>query len=496
MDKAENDLFGSLFPMRMTSIERFHCLDEDTKFPNLIFFRFRIDGKINSDLAKQAWQAALERQPFGDVVPERINGQWFWVSGPRAKGNRSVDAWNGARFEYQELDTPPDWNYDQHRTRSKTGSYLGISVWRTHSPRPTAADKQSQNARSRQTETDTIGFTTEVMFYVHHAIADGAAAVSVVNDWMLIYANLRSGRPVHNGIHRLDCDLFQKRNCLGLLEWRYLRHLPKQPVALYGAIKFSFRKTAELIPAVVRQQTEDPVDTSHERFPQIVGRWIDESKVKKLVEQSEIHGVMLNSVLLGQFYLALIHWRQLQGFHSDQDWIRVILPMSIRNVSDRRLPSANRATIVQIDRRKKDMADVGKLYQNLDHEIRVIRGWQLDKMFLLAIRGLAIFDTLLTRSVGNKKSRGMAVFTNLGDPLRKSVRASMREPDSTAYIRPMEIDPVGPIRKGTPVNVSISRFESRIRISMHYDASELSRDQALSLFGTYYHQLANVGESN
>lgn len=495
MDKPAYDSFANLFPMPMTSIEKFHFWDSDPEYPNLVFCRLRIAGKLDPDIAKQAWQFALERQPFGDVEPKKINGRLFWIAGPRAKGelNRSVDSWNGTRFEYQEYPSaPPQWRIDHHQIRSQTGSYLGISVWPEC---PLTESVSSTDALEAESPSSAVSRSdvSEVWFYVHHAICDGAGGILVLNEWMLIYANLRLGRPPEAGLHRFDPALLRQRNSLGLLSWRYLKHLPKQVVALFGAAKFTFRKTVELIPIANREQDSNKSADAPRQFPAIIGRWVSESHLKTLSQQAKEHDVMLNSVLLGQLYIALARWRLEHGFHSDNDWMRIILPMSIRTVSDRRLPSANRATIVQLDRCGREMKNVGEFYKSVNREILIIRGWQLDKIFLIAIRCLSFFESFLKRAAKNEKSRGMAVFTNLGEPLRKSERASSREPNSPAFIRLHEFDPVGPIRKGVPVNFSASRYGSRMRIALHYDAQVLSLQQAEGLLTTYLNQLISVG---
>lgn len=498
MDTPAYDSFAELFPMPMTSIEKFHWFDDSPALRNVNFFRLRIATKVDADLAKQAWQFTVQRQPFADVEPKKVKGRWCWVAGPRAVGdaNRSFETWNGTRFEYVEHpDKPADWKFDEHRIRSATGSYLGVFVW------PVSTDSQTDvNETEFEVESSTAdsesGFQTELMFFVHHAIGDGAAAVQVVNEWLLIYANLCAGRPAETGIHRLDKSLFRKRNAIGIMKWGYLKHLPHQSIALFGAAKFTFRKTVELIPATPREQVENTAAESsvaESGYPSIVGQWISAEQREKMNLEAKTHNVMLNSVLLGQLYLSLAQWRDERGGHSDTDWMRIILPMSIRNVSDRRLPAANRATIVQIDRCGREMSDVGKFYYSLDREIRIIRGWQLEKIFLVAMRGLSMFETFLKNAASSEKSRGMAVFTNLGEPLRKSERASSREPDSSSFLRPYDFDPVGPVRTGTPANFTVSRYADRFRVSLHYDSQVLTREDAIGLLQVYIDRLNSIG---
>ena len=465
--------FDDLFPMPMRSIEKFHWFDDNKEYPNVVFCRMRIKGKLDQAIAREAWQIAVERQPFADVEPKKVGGRWCWVQGPRGDedGSRRFEDWRGTRFEFQEFESAPvPWKFKDHLIESSTGSYLGVFTC------PSNSINQSPNENSSTHQ-------TEVWLYVHHAVGDGAGSILVINDWMMIYANLKSNRDPQTGLHRLDPKLLANRNSINFFTWNYLKHLWKQPIALFGAVKFAFRKTPELIPPE-HQASNQP---SH--YPSIIGQWIDADQVSQISQHASQHNVTVNTILLGQLYLILADWRSQQGHHDSKDWMRIIMPISIRRVSDRRLPTANRATLVQIDRQSRQTDDLGAFYFGLNREINIIRGWQLDKIFLLAIRAMSFSDWMLRWAANNQKSRAMAVFTNLGEPLRKSERAGGRHPDKEAPIRPDEFDLVGPIRAGTPVNFSVSRYGAAMRVSLQYDSKLISETQAKELLGGYVDRL-------
>ncbi len=510
-DEPVCDSFESLFPMPMTSIEKFHWFDGRSTYPNIVFCRIRVSGKLDKALAKQAWQIAIQRQPFGDVRPEQRSRKWFWCQGPRGAGELELDGWDGTRFEFKEYTRPTRWRFKEHPTDSPTGIYLGIFSW------PQKGNSARDSTEALDSEPASSEFTTEVWFYIHHALGDGVGSILTINDWLIVYGNLKQGRSPNHGLNRLDASLLRRRNSLGLTTKRYLKHLYKQPIALFGATKFVFRKTAELFPKRSSSVSHAKIETHSEAqssaqlstqprdantaedFPCIVGCWLDSTAVDGLAEHAKSHSVMPNSVLVGQLYLALAEFRSSQNEHSSKDWMRIIVPMSIRNVSDRRLPIANRATLVQIDRRicdsDFDLDGVGKdevnkkvrqLYSGIDREIGVIRSWHLDKMFLLVIRMLSVSNRLLKWTARNDKSRGMAVFTNLGEPLRKSLRKSR------ADIEPCEVDLAGPIRLGTPLNVSVARFGNRMRVSLHFDPRVLTSEEAQAFLKLYSDRIASL----
>jgi hypothetical protein len=133
----------------------------------------------------------------------------------------------------------------------------------------------------------------------------------------------------------------------------------------------------------------------------------------------------------------------------------------------------------------------------IDREIKIIRGWQLEKIFLISIRLLSISSSLLKSVANSPKSRGAAVFTHLGQPLKKASIHSKRlqEKNGAAAASLLQLesaDFAGPVRHGTPANVSISRVGQKLRISLHYDARSLSPEQAAELLNLYRRELASI----
>jgi hypothetical protein len=179
----------------------------------------------------------------------------------------------------------------------------------------------------------------------------------------------------------------------------------------------------------------------------------------------------------------------------DKRAFRIILPMNIRKPEDRDLPSCNRTALVQIDRTYAiGVADSDRFCQLIDREIKIIRGWQLEKIFLISIRLLSVSGSWLKSVANSPKSRGAAVFTHLGQPLKKASIHSRRlqEKNGVAAADLLQLesaDFAGPVRSGTPANISISRVGQELRLSLHYDANALSAEQAAQLLDFYREEL-------
>ena len=468
MENKPQELPKELFPLLMSSMEKYHWYDSSQTHPNFIFGRLQFKKRIDPSIARKAWILALERQPLAGVEPRKINRRWHWV--PVVDDEVEETDSTTVGFNYHECGSSPEpWNFEEYPSRLAISSHLEIRV----------GDVGESTGNTHQARG---GFLSMVYFAVHHSICDGAGAILVVNEWLTIYSNLEIGRSATEGLQRLEAERLKVRNYLGILRWTYLKHLLKQPVALFGATKFIFRKTAEL---GAKDRTAGGIERL---YPAIVGRWVNDDALERLSLESRQLDVTLNSIFLGRLFVTLAKYRARGGGNHSRDWIRIILPINIRDMSDRRMPAANRTTIVQLDRRQDDLASGDSFYQNLDREIRIIRAWQLDKIFIICIRLLSTFEILLRRMVKSQKSRGTVVFTNLGEPFRKRVKSRSRRADA----RTLEIDQfdlVGPVREGTPMNFAVARHGNRLRVSLHYDARLFSVDEAQDLLGTYIDQL-------
>lgn len=468
MENKPKGSIEELFPLLMSSVEKFHWYDSRPSYPNFIFGRLEFGKKIDPSLAETAWRFALDRQPLAVVQPLKIKRRWHWVSGVNDEAGDS-SLMNGG-FNYQEFDSSPEpWNFDECESRLKISSHLEIRVG---SVEESVGDTREEKS----------GFLTLVYFAVHHAISDGAGALLVVNEWLTIYSNLEAGRAPTEGLRRLELRRLSSRNHLGILRWRYLKHLLKQPVALFGATKFLVRKSIDL------SAQKDTADGVVRLYPAIIGRWVDGDAVRGLNRESSRLGVTLNSIMLGRLFISLSKFLAMNGGNARSGWVRVILPISIRSMSDRWMPATNRTTIVQLDRHVDGMSFLDGFYQNLDREVRIIRGWHLDKMFLICIRLLSVFEPLLRHVIGSRKSRGTVVFTNLGEPFRKLAKSQLYRADFGNDVI-NQFDLVGPVREGTPLNYTVARHGDRIRVSLHYDGSVFSVNRANELLESYVSEL-------
>ncbi len=332
-----------------------------------------------------------------------------------------------------------------------------------------------------ESQDDEGDWNTEIVFQVHHAVADGRGGVEIFRDFFLAYDNLVAGRPIDKGLPRLEPELLSQRNTLGLTEWKYWKHLPKQPIAAFGVTKFLFRNFLKLV-SQPADQAPTTTTTASFRFPQWRGQWLSESETTKIVENAGKRKIGINSFMFGTLFQTLEQWKQEVLGNADDEWIRMILPMNLRERKFLRMPAANRSTIVQLDRRRSQIEDEDNFLFYLDREINLIRAWKFDRIFLMVIRLMATSQSSLKKSSKKPQSRGTAVFTNLGEPLRWARKKNWLMPDGKSLkigdVVLTNFDFTGPVRRGTPLNLCVQKQGECLRLTLHWSPKELSKTDA------------------
>ncbi len=441
----------------LNSVEAFHALSGTALHPNVVVGRFEYQGVVDEKLAKEAWRICLSRQ----VLPLRTashDGLKWQLDGSK---NTSGGAVADESFSVIDID---QWSSNPLERKVANLNELGIpDLHLGASPAFALCCLRSEKANR-----------SEVVFAAHHALVDGLAGISFMRQWMQCYDNLCRGLRPDKGLPGLDFERYLKRGELGLLSWNYLKLLPLQAVGLFGATKFVLRKFY-----VLDKSISTVVNSINS--PGIIGKDIDTASCLRLRELAEQHAVSENSIVIATLFRILDGARISGRFKaSNSSWLRLILPMNVREFADRRIPCTNRTSLVQIDRRRCKEADIFELARNIAREIGIIANWKLDRIFLIALRIASVSGSLLRKVAQNEKPRGTAVFANLGEPLRPNrhcdfvhVGGLVRE----------SFDMSGPIRAGTPLNFSWQKhraIDGRFvgRVTLHFDQSVISEQDA------------------
>lgn len=440
-------------PLRVTSIERFQLLDDSPEFPNWIGAVLNLSGVVDGAAGQAALDLTLQRHP---LIGSRLNarrpgGPGFWV--PAVGDERPEFRVLAADLDLPDQELPP--RPDAGRAAS------GLAV----------AFVDSVRGRSR------------VFFLIHHALVDGLGGLQFVREWMLVYHNLCSGRAAGEGLAVLDPAGLHRRNHLGLFSRDYLRHLWRQPVAVFGAWKFLFRSFVDLS---LPRRGADRGSTCGDRFwPRLRSVELDAPVLAAVRRAAQSAGVSLNDWLVGSLFETLEEWRKVHAVEGGPAWLRIIVPISLRTSGDRAMPAANRSTLVQFDRRAADLLPRIRLLQGIHFESGVIRSWRLERILLIAIRAMSVHRGWLGRSAGDKR-RATTLLTNLGKPLLRS--GLKRDPSGRLQFGGLaveSIDLVAPNKPGMPVSFAVHQNGDRLRITVQFSPLAIGEEQVLALLGRF-----------
>ena len=286
----------------MTSMEKFHWLDQNPELPNFIFATLRFATPIDPEVARRSLAIGLRRQPMAAMEPTLADGRWHWKSipniqydGDRVFCSRCVNDADNDGDSVKSLEP-------QHELgREFVSCFLSVVNFSESHLQGDEAPSGDQLSPSENESSENV--MSEIRFHSHHAASDGVASVGLVNDWLTIYNNLVAGEPAENGLVALDSSSFEKRGVLGLLSWNYLKGLPQQAIALFGAAKFIFRKTKNIT-------AETPAIKSSPVYPAIRGTWIDATTLKEDRRQASENQVGFTAWCLAKCFIAIDCWNQ------------------------------------------------------------------------------------------------------------------------------------------------------------------------------------------
>jgi hypothetical protein len=429
----------------MLPFERLMYFLDQPEHPNCLGIRLRFSGAIVREAALAAAGSTFERHPGFQVTVDPQRVEFVDRAGP-FRNFRWVDV--------PSLDQAPSLvPSDIHREG-------GGIFWFV--------------AAENECEVTLIG---------HHALTDGIGGLQVISEWLLEYDRIIGGKK--SRLPKLEPQRLTRRGNLDLLRWKFLKKLPFQPIALFGASKFLYRRFAPLIADSANASPDSPLET----YPNILTQKLTAENTKRLGDYTIEQGCAVNDLLVSALFRAIAQWRGDHAQGSPRDWIRLLIPMSIRTIADRRLTACNRVSMVQIDRQPQQMDDWHRLLSNVARELRVIRQWQLDRTMLVALHAVSIIPGQLRRMARRSPRRATSLLTNLGDPFGRLDLAKDPSGISVGNLKCTGVEMIAPMLRGTPVTIAVAEFLGELTICMNYDPRIISREMAKTLLDAYLREI-------
>ncbi len=422
--------------LTLTSIEQYHLADDRPQYPNVIACDLLVAGSVDRDIATLALRAAARDHLL--ICARLQRPAW---RRPRWK----IDECQADELNWQKLPS-----YGEHpgglACIDLDQGFPGQFWWGEEPER------------------------TRLSFRTHHAAMDGGGGLQIVIDWMLHYQRISAGADLPRA-RRVDSGLLRRRNHLRLFTREFIGKLWIQPIAVLGASKFLFRRVTSLA-QVADGNTNSATGPAGES--RLMSASLNNDQLQRLKQQANDRSATVNVLVLAAVFRALHQLRKRHGWYEEREWLRLVIPISIRDFADRRLPAANRATMVQLDRTDRDLEDPDGLVWGINHELGNIRDWNLEKTILLALKWMSLVPGWIRWIAGRPVCRATSVVTNLGAPLE---RVKLDRDDQGRLITGnLVIDDVQltvPIRPRTPAGFAVVRYANRQNIDLHFDPGQI-----------------------
>ncbi|MDH3717740.1 MAG: condensation domain-containing protein [Planctomycetota bacterium] len=429
-----------IFPLPLAPFEEYMLVDDRPAYPMNFFLRLWFDGVLDRAALDDACQQSVTQHPLLSARVQAGRGDHFqWVQDLQQSfavhWRESSDC--AERIEAIDLQREP-----------------GLRVWATE------ADGR-----------------TELLLQFHHSCCDAIGACQFIDDLLVCYADLQQANESRARPRCVDVERLLSRASYGVTGWQLARIANKRSVGLLRARKFLMRKAVPVKPVAGGLPAESlPAD-----FPSSCEHEFDNQQTTRLRAGARQVGTTANNLLVRDLFLALEAFRSRRQLNSEQDWLRLAVPINMRLSGDERLPAANMVSMVFLDRHPQDCADPQALLQSVHDEMQMVKDRRLGLTFLLSLR----YNRKLPGAVGRVRRRtekahcqGTGVISNLVSPWETS---ELRREDGKLVMGDVVLqraDFLPPLRPYTSVALGAVTYAGRLCLALHYDARVLNREEA------------------
>ena len=326
---------------------------------------------------------------------------------------------------------------------------------------------------------------SEVVFQFHHAATDGLGAFGFIEDVLLCYAN--DGCWPHQEEPRMVARLRERHWC-GYEKDSVLGMIRRHARAVFASREFAGRT---FVP--VKTHMPDAYDSPpSNNYPHFVSHQFSADQTRALNSWARSQSVSVNTVILRDAFVAVDCFRRSLGDYSSSDWLRIAVPGSVRygKVNDK-LPAANLFSMTFPSFDGNQISDHGWLLKQIDECMRASRRDYYFPTFLLALKALVRIPGAIDKAVCASKCLASFLLTNMGSPLSRS----STEFGSAANNRLMQlvnVELIPPMRPHQSISVAVLEYQSKLNITMAYDARIHTKLEAESILSLLAGQLSET----
>lgn len=455
------------FELPAEPFEEYMRADDRPQYPMSIHMRLHFAGSIQREPFLRAWQSVLAKHPL--LRASLRSERWLGGLGKRWK-------WVGVRedaalvWEDLEEGVTAPW---PHTPYLDLENKAGVCVWVQSGPKESWAT-----------------------FHLHHASADGLGTMQALRDLLHAYHAEMGGEASRQRIRgegNYAPEKLRGRGTFGLTAMKFLKMLPAQASGFIGAIEFLSHRTGPLVPvrgAIVPDQIAGD-------FPSALSAELSSDEFTALRRKAKEERVTVNDLMLRDLFQAITDWRDAEGIKEAAPYIRLSVPMSLRETKDRDISACNIVSMVFLDRKREEIADRENLLRTISDQMQLIKNRKLGYTFIWALKVTRWLIGGIPMMAKANECRSTAVLSNLAEPFARMALPREGEEVVTGNLRLKRMEALAPIRPLTQATFVTNIYAGRLTVSMHFDSHQIQREQAERLLATFMRQMRySVGLGN
>ncbi|MFO1064395.1 MAG: hypothetical protein U0892_11075 [Pirellulales bacterium] len=419
-----------------TAFEQLMLSQDSPSYPCVIFMRLQFEGRVSRPAFEEAVRHTAELHPLLRSRIDVANRRPSWV----------IEDASQVRVEWTSEATTHQWLADSFVDMEREVSFRVVG-------------HDLPNA-------------FEAVLIMHHVAADGLGMLNAVHDMLHLYDGKCRGVTV--SLPEYSPDLLPLRNSFGLTAGSILKLIPKQLVGLLGVRQYLMRKPKPIVPhKAILEPERQPLPVTAVRTV------FDTRETRSLRDAAMSLSITLNELIASAIFRALSEFRSARGNQSDDDWLRMMVPISMRTTAaDNRQTACNIVSSVFLDRTPEQIRNLNALRQGIHEEMELIKRNKLAFMFNFSVWVRSRMQRGRIAAEQPKRCQTSLVFTNLGKLFQKSPLTSDDKRLQCGDLRLNAAEIMAPLTPHMCAAFSAAIYAEQLFLVLHYDSRVLEKASA------------------
>jgi len=328
---------------------------------------------------------------------------------------------------------------------------------------------------------------------VHHAVADGQGIIAAFHEMWLCYDSLCRGDTVPR-IERSQ-DRLRDRNRFGLTGLKLLGLLPKLSVGLAGVRQYLMRSPVPIVAHNAIKNVGVPEASIH-----AITHQFSTHETESLRQAARRGKWNLNELLTAAIFIGSSASNVREALSNGNDWIRMMVPFSMRTPADYREQSAaNIVSCVFLDRTRNHIQDHEALLQSIQSELELIKKNRLPLIFNFSIwiKKMLTFNGSRPKKAAPKRCETSLVFSNLGKLFLGSKLVKKEDKRLVAgQARVESIEILAPLAPWMCIAWIALQYAERLSLTLRFDSRVVGSHKASEMLATSVNHLKGYAEES